>query len=211
MGCCRGEACEPFTSKVAQRDLRQYRSKGLSTVERWMIRAASRDGVNGARVLEIGGGIGALQAELLTAGATTGEIVELSPAYQPYARELAESKGLAGRSTFRILDILAEPDRVAPADVVLLNAVLCCTPDGLELTRAAAELTQGTLVLSFVRRSPLVRLFIGIENLMHRLRGRAYRVFLRPTADIVAAAESAGLRLVDQGRTWTWEYVALSA
>ncbi|HEU0042456.1 MAG TPA: methyltransferase domain-containing protein [Jiangellaceae bacterium] len=211
MGCCRGEACEPFTSKVAQRDLRRYRSKGLGTVERWMIRAASRDGVDGARVLEIGGGIGTLQAELLAAGAASGEVVELVPSYQPYAREVVESKGLAGRSTFRVLDILAEPGRVSPADVVLLNAVLCCTPDGLELTRAAAELTQGTLVLSFVRRSSMARLFFGVENLMHRLRGRAYRVFLRPTADIVAAAESAGLRLVDSGRSWTWEYVALSA
>lgn len=176
-----------------------------------MIRAASRDGVDGARVLEIGGGIGTLQAELLAAGAASGEVVELVPSYQPYAREVVESKGLAGRSTFRVLDILAEPGRVSPADVVLLNAVLCCTPDGLELTRAAAELTQGTLVLSFVRRSSMARLFFGVENLMHRLRGRAYRVFLRPTADIVAAAESAGLRLVDSGRSWTWEYVALSA
>ena len=72
---------------------------------RWS-RAAAAGGLAGARVLEIGGGIGAMQAELLEAGAERGEIVELVAACEPYALELARERGLAERTTFRVVDIL---------------------------------------------------------------------------------------------------------
>lgn len=209
--CCRGNVCEQvFTSKVARRDLRRYRSKGLNKIERRMLQAASRGGVEGARVLEIGGGIGTLQTELLAAGADTGEIIEVTSSYEPYARELAAANGLTGRTTFRILDLLEEPDQVAPADVVLLNGVLCCSPDGLELATAAAKLTRGTIVFSYARRTLMARLFLGVGNLMLRLTGRTYQVHLRRTENIVAAAEAGGPRLFESGHTWAWEYVAFS-
>ena len=81
--------------------------------------------MDGARVLEIGGGIGRIQAELLATGAADqGEVVELVGAYEPYARELARDIGSEARTSFRIVDILDEPDAVEPADIVVLNRVV---------------------------------------------------------------------------------------
>ena len=105
-----------------------------------MVAIASEPGVEGARILEIGGGLGALQAELLDAGAARGEVVELVVAYEPYARELARERGLEERTSFRVVDVLEEPEAVEPADVVLLNRVVCCSPDGVELARRSAAL-----------------------------------------------------------------------
>ena len=67
-----------------------------------MLAAASIEGLDGAHVLEIGGGIGVLQAELLEAGAERGEVVELVSACEPYARELAREKRLEERTSFRV-------------------------------------------------------------------------------------------------------------
>ena len=92
-----------------------------------MIASVSTGALDGMRVLEIGGGIGRIQAELLAAGADRGEVVELVAAYEPYARELARETGLEGRTSFRIVDILEEPDAVEPADIVVLNRVVCCS------------------------------------------------------------------------------------
>ena len=50
-----------------------------------MIASVSTGALDGMRVLEIGGGIGRIQAELLAAGADRGEVVELVAAYEPYA------------------------------------------------------------------------------------------------------------------------------
>ena len=95
------------------------------------------------------------QAELLATGADQGEVVELVGAYEPYALELARDIGLEARTSIRIVGILDEPDAVEPAGVVVLNRVVCCWPDGVDLAAAAARLARRTLVLSFPRRRGL--------------------------------------------------------
>src|SRR5262245_5762270 len=73
-GCCRARVCEEFFKpKTARRRLKQYRKKGLDVLERQMLASIAANELDGARVLEIGGGIGAMQAELLAAGAHQGE------------------------------------------------------------------------------------------------------------------------------------------
>jgi magnesium-protoporphyrin O-methyltransferase len=198
-----------FSPRVARRSLERYRRKGLDALERGMLAAAVEGGLAGARVLEIGGGIGALQAELLHAGAERGEIVELVSSYEPYARELAREQGIDASIEFRVEDVLEHPDAVEPGDVVVLNRVVCCSRDGVELAGVAARLSRRTLVLSFPRERFLVRLGLHVMNGGMRMLRRSFRVFLHSRAAIVAAAEAEGLRLVAGERGFAWEFVAL--
>jgi magnesium-protoporphyrin O-methyltransferase len=195
-----------FTASTARRDLERYRSKGIGGVERKMVASVVAGGVDGRSVLEIGGGVGALQAELLAAGASTGEIVELVAAYEPYVRELAAEKRLTDRLTFRVADVLEDPGSASPADVVVLNRVVCCSPDGVELTSTASRLARRTLVLSYPRDRVLVRLGIAAINLGQRLLGRSFRAFVHSPALLRAAAEAEGLHLHELGRGSLWEF-----
>jgi SAM-dependent methyltransferase len=195
-----------FTGKTARRDLERYRAKGVGKLERKMVASVVDVGVDGRSVLEIGGGVGALQAELLAAGASTGEVVELVPAYEPYARELAVEKGLSERVTFRVADVLDDPSAAAPADVVVLNRVVCCSPDGVELASIASRLARRALVLSYPRDRVLVRLGIAAINLGQRLLGRSFRAFVHPPALLRAAAEAEGLELRELGGGSLWEF-----
>lgn len=198
-----------FKPRFARRSLKRYRTKGLDELERRMVAAASADGVEGARVLEIGGGIGTLQTELLLAGAEDGEVVELVGSYEPYARELARATGLAGRTSFRVADILDEPEGVDPADLVVMNRVVCCSPDGVALAREAARLARRTLVLSFPRDLVWLRASARCMNAGFRLLGRSFRVFVHSRTALVAAAEAEGMRLTDGGHGALWEFAAL--
>lgn len=173
-----------------------------------MVALASEPGLEGASVLEIGGGIGALQAELLEAGAERGGVVEIVASYEPYARELARERGLEERTSFRVADVLEEPDAVAPADVVLMNRVVCCSPDGVALARTAAALSRRTLVLSYPRDIFLVRAAIRLLNAGLALFGRSFRVFVHSRAALVAAVEAEGLRRSGGGHGTAWEYAA---
>ena len=87
-----------------------------------MVASSLTSGVEGVRILEIGGGIGAVQTELISAGAATGEIVELVSAYEPYARQLARENGFEERTSFVVADLLDDPDAVPPADIVVLGS-----------------------------------------------------------------------------------------
>jgi magnesium-protoporphyrin O-methyltransferase len=210
--CCRAGPCEEvFSSRVAAWDLRQYRRRGPGRLERHMLAAIPAGDLPGARVLEIGGGIGALQAELLLAGAQSGEVIELVGSYAPYARELAAALGIAGRSSFRVADLLADPQAAAAAsaDIVLLNRVICCSADGLALTALAARLTRGTLLLSYPRDTLPVRWGSRLQHALFRLLQRQFRFFVRPASAIIAAAEAEGLTLVRWEQGLLWEFVAL--
>jgi spermidine synthase len=198
-----------FNPRFARRSLDRYRRKGLDGLERGMLETASAGGLQGARVLEIGGGIGTIQTELLEAGAKRGEIVELVAAYEPYARELARERGLEDRVSFRVQDLLESSDTVDAADVVVLNRVVCCSPDGVRLTGIAARLAKRALVLSFPRDRFLVKTGLRLVNATMRVMGRSFRVFVHPPPSLVAAAESEGLRLVESGRGFVWEFVSL--
>jgi magnesium-protoporphyrin O-methyltransferase len=198
-----------FKPRFARRTLQRYRRKGLCTIEREMVAAIPAWALDGARVLEIGGGIGTIQAELLAAGAGRGEIVELVAAYEPYARELAREKGLENRSAFRVVDVLEQPELVAPADLVVLNRVVCCTPDGVRLTGVAARLAARMLVLSFPRDRFLMRVFMRVANTVFGLMGRSFRAFVHPRASLYGAAQAEGMQLVGTGRGVVWEFLAL--
>jgi magnesium-protoporphyrin O-methyltransferase len=197
-----------FDARMARRSLKRYRSSGPGALEREMLDAAGGD-LAGARVLEIGGGLGALQLELLEAGAAQGEIVELSPAWEPYARELAREHGLEDRVAFSVVDVLEDPDAVHPADVVLMNRVVCCSPEGIRLTAVAAGLARRSLVLSFPRERLLMRAGFPVFNGWLRIMRRSFRAYLHPRRSLIEAAEAAGLQSAGTGRSFLWEFVAL--
>ena len=205
--CCRAGPCEQvFKPRLARKSLERYRKKGLDDLERRMVAAASAGGLDGVRVLEIGGGIGALQSELLGAGAEQGEIVELVSAWEPYARELARERGIEERTSFRVADILESPESVEEADVVLLSRVVCCSPDGIALSGRAARLARRALVLSFPRDVLWVRVGLRLVNVGMRVMGRSFRVFVHPPSELISSAEEAGLRLVDSGHGRMWAF-----
>ncbi len=174
-----------------------------------MIAIISAPALSGMRVLEIGGGIGRIQAELLVTGADQGEVVELVPAYEPYARELARETGLEGRTSFRIVDILEEPDAVEPADIVVLNRVVCCSPDGVDLAAAAARLARRTLVLSFPRDAIWVRAGISLLNASFRLRRNPFRAYVHQPNALLAAANGEGLHVAEGEHGAFWQWAAL--
>jgi hypothetical protein len=106
-------------------------------------------GIEGASVLEIGGGVGELQIELLKRGAARTVNLELSSGYEEEGTRLLEEYGLEERAERRLHDIAANPTDVEPADVVVLHRVVCCYPDYERLLGTAADHSPRLLVFSY--------------------------------------------------------------
>jgi Methyltransferase domain len=160
-------------------------------------------------VLEVGGGVGAIQLELLRAGAARAENVELSPAYETYAGELLREAGLEGRVERHLLDFASQGDEVQAADVVVLHKVVCCYPDYEALVGAAAVHAKHQLLLTFPRESWWIRLGLSAANLIERLRRRTFRVYVHPPAAMIAVARSHGLEPTSRHRGRFWEFCGL--
>lgn len=193
-GCCARHGQEElFTAKGAERAAKRYRRRGPDPMARSLARRAAERGVEGATVLEIGGGVGEVLLELLKRGAERGEVVELVPAYEPEASALAAEAGVGDRAGFRTADLVSDPGAAGPADLVVMNKVVCCTPDGVELAGIAARLARRTLVLSYPRETWLARLGLGGANFWLWLTRKRFRVFVHPRAALEAAITAQGL------------------
>jgi 2-polyprenyl-3-methyl-5-hydroxy-6-metoxy-1,4-benzoquinol methylase len=204
-GCCDPRGCDGvFGDRFARHLAERYRKRGLGATEQLMVNFVLARGVKGATVLEIGGGVGALQLELLRHGAAHATNLELVDAYDAAANELASEAGLVDRIERRVLDIAATPGQVEPADVVVLHRVVCCYPDFERLLGAAADHANRVLVFSHPPRNAASRLVLGAQNAAFRVSGKAFRTFAHPPGQMLAVLGAHGLSPVyaHQGLVW---------
>jgi magnesium-protoporphyrin O-methyltransferase len=213
-----GDCCDPedaagyeavFDDRFARRTARRYAKHGLTPSAADLIEFASDHGIDGAAVLEIGGGIGHLQLELLARGAAHVTNLEISTSYEAAAEQLIERSGMAGRVTRRIVDIASAPDDVEPADVVILHRVVCCYPDYDRLLTAAASHAGRVLAYTHPPATLFARTVIGSENLIRRIRRNPFRAFVHPPDEMVRVAEGQGLTTTLRRRRRGWEVVGL--
>ena len=204
--CSAADSLEIFGEAGARRALRRYLRNGLGGEDAQLIAAwAEENGLDGATVAEIGGGIGQIQAELLRRGAARGTVVEVVAGYEAPAGELAAATGIADRTSFQLVDLLEEPDAVDASDVVVLRRVVCCSPDGPELLGVAAGKTRRVLLASYPRWHMANRTFARLQNVVFRLIRKRFRVFIHPPAELESAAVRHGLRRSRVSRGIVWE------
>ncbi|HWB57813.1 MAG TPA: methyltransferase domain-containing protein [Gaiellaceae bacterium] len=211
MSCCpppRGYE-KLFGARSARRDAKRYRRDGLDETAEEMVGFLRERGVEGASVLEIGGGVGAIEVELLRAGAAHAVDVELSPYYEETARELWDEEGVGDRAEYVVANVAADGKEVAPADVVVMHRVVCCYPDYDALVGAAAERANGCLVMSFPRPRVLIRAGLWLLNVGAWILRWEYRSWVHPPEALIAAAGRRGLTPVFDWRGRTWQVAAL--
>jgi len=200
-----------FSERSAHAAAARYRKKGLDSTSRRIVDLLVAQGVEGKTVLEVGGGVGAIQLELLRAGASRAVSIELTPTYELAAAELLAETGLADRVERRVVDFVEAGTEVDAADIVVLNRVVCCYPDMPRLVGAAADHACGTLVLSFPKLRWWTRVVLAMGNGGFRLTRREFHVFLHPPARIREEAEARGLTVSSDRPGLFWEVLTASA
>jgi magnesium-protoporphyrin O-methyltransferase len=208
--CCDPRGCDRFfDAQFAHRAAKRYRERGLDKNARRMVEFLEQRGIEGATVLEVGGGVGEIQIELLKRGAAHAVNLELSSAYDEDARRLLREHGLEGRAERRLCDIAVHPDEVEPADVVVLHRVVCCYPDYERLLASVAKHARRLVVLSYPPRNAVSRLAIAAENLKLRLQRREFRTFVHPPSALLGVLEQHGLRPTFAHRGLVWQVTGL--
>jgi magnesium-protoporphyrin O-methyltransferase len=206
--CCARGYERFFGERTARRDARRYRRKGLDSTAQSMVDELARRGVAGTSVLEVGGGVGGIELELLKRGAVTATNVELSHGYDDEAARLAAEAGVEERVEQRHGDFVELEASIGRADVVVMHRVVCCYPDPDVLVRAAAAHAQRLLALSYPRDRWWTRAGARVMNAVLRMVW-GFESFIHPPAAILGAAQAQGLDPVHQGTGWLWATAVL--
>jgi SAM-dependent methyltransferase len=209
--CCQCEGIErQFGRKTAVHELRRLRKRGPIATTRMLIDALRREGVSGASVLDVGGGVGAIYHELLASGARDAVHVDVSPEFLSVAREEAERRGHAARVQFIRGDFVEAARGLGDADVVTLDRVICCYPDMERLVGLAAGKARRLLGAVYPREGWWTRLMVKGVNVFNRLRRSAFRTYVHPPTAIEAVLRAHGLDRQSFRRTIAWEVVVYS-
>ncbi|MBI4279327.1 MAG: methyltransferase domain-containing protein [Armatimonadetes bacterium] len=203
---CQGIEME-FNRKTAASQLRRYRKRGAGGTTRVLIDALEAMGVDGLTLLDIGGGIGIIQHELLMVGVMRATGVDASTAYLEAAREEAARQGHGDRVAFHHGDFAALAAQIAPADVVTLDRVICCYHDMGALVGLSAARARKLYGVVYPRDTWWNRMGIALVNFIMRVRRRPFRTFVYPTDAVEAVIVRNGLARQFHRQTLVWQVV----
>lgn len=206
MNCCShcADAENLFSQRAARRDLRRYRKRGPHATTRHLLRMLQQEDLRGRELLDIGGGVGAIQHALLQNGLSRAVHVDASTAYLQASQAEAARQGHRERVEYHHGDFVELSEDVPEADIVTLDRVVCCYPDMPRLVRASASKALHLYGMSYPREHWGTRTGLALGNLFFRLRGSAFRVYLHSPEAITAEVQRQGFVRVAQARTLLW-------
>lgn len=194
-----------FTEEEARADLRNYRRSGPSKQTKLILEAIRSLGLQDTKLLDIGGGIGAIHHELMGEVAREATHIDASSAYLKEAKAEAARRGHSEQLNFIHADFTDVASEVPKADVVTLDRVVCCYPDFRRLLKAAAEHSQRALALTYPREVWYLRIGFKIADFFQKLRSDPFRVFLHPVTEMDALLKREGFKRITVRRLFVWE------
>lgn len=205
--CCRpGDYDKVFDAKEAESKARTYRRKGLTGDARRIFDFVRSKTAPGYSVLEVGGGIGEIQLELLRAGAAHAINIELGTQYEAAASKLIRERKVGDRVERHVGDFVRLAPGIPAADVVIMNRVICCYPDVGALVAAAGDHARRYLVVTFPLDRWYVRWGVAAAN-RFRFRDSTFRGFVHPTRVVMSSTWGSGMRPVEHRRGLIWQFI----
>jgi len=199
------EIAETFDNLAHDRCCK-YKSKGLTASTEVLLRLLTENGLVGKAVLDIGCGTGFFALETLRQGASSCIGVDLSSAAIHEANEFAKESGLQDRARFEVAN--AASSQQPPSDIVVMDKVLCCYPDADSLVKTAS--TSSSELLGFVvprdegLMRPVMRVGIGLINLVERLRKTGFRLYLHPLRSLDTLLVDNGFQKSSKAKSRFW-------
>jgi magnesium-protoporphyrin O-methyltransferase len=202
--CCDQDFERLFDEREAEHDLADWQRDGPRGATQELIEALRAEGVEGASLLDIGGGVGMVHIELLEAGAATALDVDASAAFLATARAEAQRRGLADRVDHRFGDVVELAGELPPVDVVTLDRVICCYPDLPALLGAA--MAPGPRMIGLVHPNDgwWMRTSVAFFNALSRLLRRHHSFFVHRRAEIDRLMREGGFRNGHNGGGRVW-------
>ncbi len=208
MNCSQCQGIEDvFDQEYAAMKLNAYRTKGPEKTTRMLVEALKKEGVGGMTLLDIGGGIGAVQHELLDAGAVQATDVDASSAYLQAATEEAGRRGLSERIHFLHGNFVELAPQIPPADIVTLDRVVCCYDDMQQLVELSAARAGKLYGMVYPRDTWFSKIGIWVENLIYRLQKNPFRAYVHSSKAVDAILRRHNLLRRSTQRTLTWQVV----
>lgn len=182
--CCEAPGQRKMNTRMSRRARRE------------LLRGLQAEGIAGKTILEVGCGPGDLTRELVRKGAVRALGIDLAEQTLEEGRKRAAEDGLADRITYRLGN--GAKETLERHDVVVLDKVICCYPDWMELVSNTAG-AAGSVYGFVIPRSDgisavFVRAFIALQRFILKIRKCGFRPYVHDFRGIDEYLQRQGLR-----------------
>ena len=204
--CCRPSThgTANFFSRWSKSYARRFRKGKLEKVQRYLLDGIRLGSVNAKSVLDIGCGVGALHLTLLKEGARQATGIDLSGGMLDQARRFAGLMGVEERTKYVQGDFVEQADSVAPAEITMLDKVVCCYEDVGTLVRKSTEKTLDLFAVSHPRENFLVEFGFKIEIALSKLFRAQFHPYWHNWGDVQKMIVECGFELLYHNSTFAW-------
>ncbi len=200
--CCGADLF--FDEKTARKQYRQYLKKGPGKVTTRMIRHLGPISLSEKSLLDIGGGIGALQWWFLEKGGKETTAVDASSGYLTQAETHAGQHGWGERARFVFGDFAEIHMQLEPADILTLDKVVCCYPDYQMILESACQKSTQYISLSYPMDGILSKIVALVGLISARWKGISFRPYIHPVSKIRQVFEQHGWNRINHSFAFPW-------
>ena len=190
--------------KRAKKQYDQYMKRGPAKVTAKIIGQFSKHQIEGKSLIDVGGGIGALQWWFLDMNGKETISIEASSGYLRLAEKHANEKGWADQTSFLFGDFMQLHTEVDLVDYITLDKMVCCYPNYKEIIEVACAKTKSCVLISYPIDGPISKIFAWLEGLMTNLKGQNFKPFIHPVAKVREAFKLNGYDRIDHNLLFPW-------
>ncbi|MGI9552584.1 MAG: hypothetical protein ACR2MT_15385 [Aurantibacter sp.] len=185
--CCGADSF--FDEKMAEKQYRQYLKKGPSRVTRKIIEQLSAKTIEGKSLIDVGGGIGALQWWFLQKGGAQSTSIEASSSYIKQSEVYAEENNWGSQTDFILGDFTDVHPKVDQHDYITLDKVICCYPDFMEIIKASCQKAKSHVSLSYPVDGLISKALSRLGAFLIQFKTRSFRPYIHSVDEIRATFE----------------------
>lgn len=200
--CCGAQKL--FDEKEALKELKRYRRKGPRKTTLKLLDGLPGQDIAGMTLLDIGGGIGAIQMGLFERGLASSTDVDASRAYLKTALHEIQELGLDQKAEFIEGDFLDRYQDISGHDIVTLEKVICCYPDIEGLLNQSLAKSKLFYGIVYPRDGWLTKLIIGLANLYFRMQRNPFRSYIHPVQKVRSLIHQSGFQRMYTGTAFPW-------
>jgi Methyltransferase domain len=199
--CCGADLF--FDKKTAKKQYKSYIKKGPSRVTKKLIGQLEKI-KTGESLVDIGGGIGAIQWWFLNHGGKHTFGIDASSGYTALAQEHAAKNNFKESANFIMGDFTDKAEELTKADHVTLDKVICCYPDFETILNLACKKSTSTVSLSYPMDGFITDIFRGLGVLYMKLTGSSFKPYIHRVASVRALFVENGFEIKDKELSFPW-------
>ena len=206
MNCCcpHSKSGGRIFSFFARSYRKRFTKKGFEPSQQQLMAGLEQAGYKDASLLEVGSGVGYMHQVLLEQGAKNAVGIDLATEMLIEAQQWADEKGLTDRVQYIQGDFIDLLDQVEPAEVTILDKVVCCYPHAELLINSSTIKTKRAYALTYPRNRWFIKVVIEVMAVFLKLSGSDFRAFVHNPHDIENWIVKAGFKKCYQKQTFIW-------